>query len=83
MPTPGPAPTPAAPSPYLQHAVALSQTAQQNNAPGLASAIRSVAATPHPADKHQVAMNYLKTQPPAVAQQHQHMFTQTLMGGGQ
>lgn len=73
----------AGPSPYLQHAVALSQVAHTNGAPALASAIRAVAAVPHPVDKQAVAQNYLNSQPPAVAHQHKHMFTKTLMAGGQ
>lgn len=73
---------PAAPHPYIAHAVGLSQAAQANGAPDLASAIRSVAATPHPADKQNVAVNYLKTQPPQVAAKHAHMFTKSLMTGG-
>lgn len=76
-------PAPAAPHPYVQHAAALSGIAQQQGAPQLASAIRAVASVPHPADKVQVARNYLASQPPQVAQQHAHMFTQTLMGGPQ
>ena len=76
------APTAPTATPYVAHAVALSQAAQSNGAPDLASAIRAVAAVPHPADKQNVAVNYLKSQPPAVAQKHAHMFTKTLMTGG-
>ena len=91
VPSPGPvagisalnkAPAAPASTPYVAHAIGLSQAAQANGAPDLASAIRAVAAVPHPADKQQVAVNYLKSQPPAVAQKHAHMFTKTLMTGG-
>ena len=76
--TPPPAPL-ALPNPYIEHALSLSRTAQEIGAPDLASAIRSVASTPHPSDKQQVALNYLRSVPVDTAQQHCLMFTQRLM----
>jgi len=61
------------------HAAHLAAAAMHHGQHRLASTIRAVAATPHPADKMQVAQNYLATLPPDQAHQHAHMFTPTLM----
>jgi len=64
---------------YGKHAAALAHHAHAHGHSRLASAITSVAHTPHPQDKMQVAQNYLSTLPPDQAQAQVHMFTPHLM----